>query len=79
MPHKPETSQERRLRRQRQHGCTGKQAYENAGLAERAMNSMIWVDKKEGNRQKTEGLSVYQCPWCQKFHIGHSSRTEASA
>lgn len=54
-------SSKRRLRRE----CRGKVAYAELAQARVASSSL---------RRRGEGVHVYKCPLCRRFHVGHTPR-----
>lgn len=57
--------------RDRARQCDSKRQYARRGaarLALRRMQTDPWVDAR--------GISVYKCPHCQWYHVGHTPRAE---
>lgn len=49
--------------------CQGKFGYESWTLANDIANP-----KRKGSRNKRQGVDIYKCIFCRKFHLGGSVR-----
>lgn len=50
--------------------CKGKQQYDSYSKAEQALKKSLKF--KSFNKEQGKKLKIYQCPYCEKFHIGNS-------
>jgi hypothetical protein len=61
-----------RLNIPRRPGCA-KRCYETRAIARAHLDWLAHVEKTNGWEQPNRVLNVYQCKYCQAWHVGHTA------
>lgn len=52
---------------------TGKISHATRDDGEAALKNVVWMNQSRGESDRSAGLNVYPCDWCDGWHFGHRS------